>query len=179
MRDIVSAGDVTYIQQQYPEENIKKPTPYQQQVILMYLRGMNPPAIAKAMGNASLSHISQYIRSSSCQAITDFLRANEFVDIRATREYLTNLMFLSYHKSATATEEIMALREIGKLNGLYESDKMAKNVTINQIGNIQNVKQLEKMSEEQLIAMVHEPVTATIENPPQPYQGEEPCEEAL
>lgn len=172
MRDIISQGELDYIRQQYPDKVVKMPSIRQQQILMMHLRGMVPKAIANGLGVESTSGITGYLKSDSCQAILDHLRTNEFNDVRASREYLTSLLFESYHKAGTSMEEIAAIREIGKLNGLYKSDDQAKNVTINQIGNIQNIKQLEKMTEAQLIEMVHQPITINQDAPKLPAYEE-------
>ena len=181
MRDLISEGDLAYIQSQYPDKSIRMPSIRNQQIIMMYLRGMTNPAIAQALGEPNHSGIGSYINSPSCQAIVDFLRANEFNDVRASREYLTDLLFQSYHKAGSVTEEVMAIREIGKLNGLYKSDEQRTNNPTVQINHttINNVKQLEKMTEAQLVEIVQ---AAPIEAPKLPaYQPEEnpPSEESL
>jgi hypothetical protein len=176
MRDLISTGDLEYIRGMYPERSIRMPSLRQQQIIMMYLRGMTPPAIAQALGEPDHSGIPVYIRSPACQAVIDFLRANEFTDVRASRDYLTSLLFESYHKAGTAMEEIAAIREIGKLNGLYESDKQARNqVTINNQTNVTNIRQLESLSENQLIEIVQ---ATPIEGPKLPaYIEDVPLEE--
>lgn len=176
MRDLITQGELDHIRSHYPKARM--PSIRQQQIIMMYMRGMTPAAIAKGLGDTTPQSVGSFIRSETCQAIIDHLRATEFTDVRASREYLTSLFFESYHKAGTAMEEIAALREIGKLNGLYESDKQAKNVTINQIGNIQNIKQLEKMTEAQLIEMTRQPIEHNPDQPKLPGGGE-PLEEAL
>jgi hypothetical protein len=155
MRDLISTGDMAYIRSMYPDRQLTAPSLRQQQILMMYLRGMLLPAIAKALGDANHRVIAQYIKSPSCQAIIDFLRTNEFSDVRASRDYLTDLLFESYHKAGTAMEEVAAIREIGKLNGLYESDKIAKTqININTQTNVTNIRQLESLSESQLIEIV-------------------------
>jgi hypothetical protein len=176
MRDLISQGDLDYIKSQYPDKKIRMPTLKQQQIILMYLRGMLPKAIAQSLGDPDHSGIPNYIKSPACQAIIDFLRTNEFTDVRASREYLTDLLFHSYHKAGTAMEEIAAIREIGKINGLYESDKVAKTqININASTNVTNIRQLESLSEHQLIEMVQ---AQPLEQPKLPaYLDDVPLEE--
>jgi len=71
--------------------------------------------------------------------------------IRVTRDHLTNMLFDAHRHSATATEEITAIREIGKMNGLYEPEKIqTQNVTYHK------VEQLEQLSDEELMAMAGE-----------------------
>jgi hypothetical protein len=167
MRDIISSGDLDYIQSLYPDRVVRMPTLRQQQILLMHLRGMLPLAIAKALGDPTHSKVVQYLKTPSCRATLDFLRANEFTDVRASREYLVSLLFESYHKAGTAMEEIAAIREIGKISGLYESDKQARTqININtQTNNVTNIRQLESLSENQLIEIVQ---AAPVEAPKLP-----------
>ena len=152
MRDLISQGDLDYIKTQYPDKSIRMPSLAQQQMIMAYLRGMTPAAIARSLGESSHAKIARYLKTASCQAIVDFLRTNEFNDVRASRDYLTDLLFQSYHKAATVAEEVMAIREIGKLNDLYKSDQN-KGTQINIQSNVTNIRQFETMTEGQLLEM--------------------------
>lgn len=69
-----------------------------------------------------------------------------------TRSQLTALLLESHRKSANAAEEVLCLKEIGKINGLYESSK--PRVTINLQ---QNAKQLETMSDQELMLLAGSP----------------------
>ena len=70
-------------------------------------------------------------------------------DAGVTRDQLTNLLLESHRKSANATEEIMAIREIGKINGLYEDGKTPSLV----INNNYFEKQLDELSDEDLLQL--------------------------
>ena len=62
------------------------------------------------------------------------------------------MLFEAYYKAGSTLEEVAAIKEIGKLNGLYESDKQkGSTTTVNVVGQVNNVKQLERMSENQLL----------------------------
>jgi len=65
-----------------------------------------------------------------------------------SRSQLTQLLLESHKKSSTATEEVLCLKEIGKINGLY--DKKETKVIINIDTQAQ---QLEEMSDEQLLQL--------------------------
>lgn len=159
MRDLVTMGDIQYLKTQYPDKSIRMPSVIEQRVLLLYMRGMSRAAITVALGDTmgmdanKAKKLTTFLGSPTGKALIDLFREREFKDVRVSRENLTQLLFESYHKAGTVLEEIAAIREIGKMNGLYKSDeKQAKgaNVTINQTGNIQNVRQLERMSETQL-----------------------------
>lgn len=62
------------------------------------------------------------------------------------------LLFEAHSKAATATEEIAAIREIGKLLGLYAPQKKEETVV-----NTQTAHQLEQMSDEELMQIITKP----------------------
>ena len=65
-----------------------------------------------------------------------------------SRSQLTQLLLEAHRKSINTTEEVMCLKEIGKINGLYESK--APKVTIN---IAQQTQKLEVMSDEELLQL--------------------------
>lgn len=65
-----------------------------------------------------------------------------------TKSQMTKLMMETYKKSASAMDEIMCLKEVAKLHGLY--DNKQTNITLN---IEQHVHQLEKMSDEELLRL--------------------------
>ena len=85
-------------------------------------------------------------------AITAF-RAEELRASLITKERLT-LMFLESHaKASQVSDEINAAKEIGKLHGLYESDKQRtqKGGPV-QVNVIQNASQLERLTDAELLS---------------------------
>lgn len=73
------------------------------------------------------------------------------IELTVTRSQLTRLMLESHRKAANSVEEIMCLKEIGKVNGLYETKK--ENITIN---IEQHIQRIEKLSDEELLKMLGE-----------------------
>ena len=78
----------------------------------------------------------------------DFYQMENEVHVKISRGLLTNMLFDAHRKSATATEEITAIREIGKMHGVYEPEK-----TVNINANYTKVEQLETLSDDELLAM--------------------------
>ena len=62
---------------------------------------------------------------------------------------MTQLMLESYKKSSTSAEEIMCLKEVARLNDLY--DDKPQNMTLIHVE--QNVKKLEVMTDEELLKL--------------------------
>jgi len=75
------------------------------------------------------------------------LPKDEPLDI--SRDQMTLLMMESYKKSSTSQEEIMCLREVAKMNGLYEK----VGTTVNILNLHQNVQKLESMSDDELLKL--------------------------
>ena len=86
------------------------------------------------------------------QAIRSF-REEELRASLITKERLT-LMFLESHaKAVQVADEIKATIELGKLHGLYESDKqrMSKGNAV-QVNVVQNTSKLEKLTDAELLS---------------------------
>ena len=121
--------------------NITKHFTTQEQTFARYIaNGMSPEAAARAVG---------------MPAVPNQDRLNELMSlfpdnpntVRVTRELLNKMLFDAHMKAANATEEIAAIRELGKLNGLYEQADTTVKVEIN------SIKQLEELPDEKLIEL--------------------------
>ena len=75
-------------------------------------------------------------------------------EVRVTRADITLLMLESHRKAENSSEEIMALREVAKLNDLYPNATTKVDVSITHVE--QSLKELEKMSTEELLALAGE-----------------------
>lgn len=81
----------------------------------------------------------------------DFFADTEIAVKAATRDEITGMLRESHAKAAEVRDEISAARELGKLWGLYESDRVKRQqVTINGGLNVTNNK-LEVMSDTELL----------------------------
>ena len=69
-------------------------------------------------------------------------------DVTVTRNQLNLLLLEAHKKSATATEEVAAIRELGKLNSLYDAPEADITINIQQ-----NVHKLEVMSDTELLKL--------------------------
>lgn len=87
--------------------------------------------------------------SPEVNANLDFYEAEALVEVKVTRGMLTNMLLESHRKAANSTEEIAAIREMGKMHGVYEPEK-----TVSVNANYTKVEQLETLSDEELLQMV-------------------------
>jgi hypothetical protein len=147
----ISDVDLAELRSLYPLCNFDVGFTAQQERFLLYtLRGMPPGPAATAAGYASGSTGNQLLEMPKIQAALDMLRAREFADIRITRDKLNGMLLEAHAKAATATEEIAAIRELGKMNGLYAPEQKV-NVNVNH--EVKNLKQLQQLDDEKLIEL--------------------------
>lgn len=113
----------------------------QEQAFARYVaRGMHPVAAARAAGMPAVP---------PAERIADLVNTfpNNVNQHVVTRDLLNKMLFEAHAKAATASEEIAAIRELGKLNGLYEQADTTVKVEIN------SIKQLEELPDEKLIEL--------------------------
>ena len=70
--------------------------------------------------------------------------------IDISRDQMTLLMMEAYKRSSTATEELMCLREVAKMNGLYEK-QITTSVNIHLMEK--NTQKLQALSDEDLLKL--------------------------
>ena len=75
----------------------------------------------------------------------------EHRELSITKEQITLLMLEAHKKSSNSAEEIMALREIAKIHGMYAL--APTNVTIGQINIEGNQKKLEALTDQELLEL--------------------------
>ncbi len=75
----------------------------------------------------------------------------EHRELSITKEQITLLMLEAHKKSSNSAEEIMALREIAKIHGMYALAPTT--VTINTLNIESNQKKLGELSDEQLLEL--------------------------
>jgi phage terminase small subunit len=136
-----------YLHSSYAYAGIDPLTNQQEQFVLGLLRGLRPASAARSAGYSQPAETSySLLTNSKIKAILTHLKNEEFENIKVNRDQLTMMLFEAHSKSATATEEIAAVREIGKMHGLYEPEKVQSlNVNSN----------LENMADEDLVKLAN------------------------
>jgi len=104
-------------------EVLPRLTRQQEQFVRFYLLGYSSQ---EAASNAGLDKYrgAQLLKSPVIQRTLTHFRNMEFEAVAVTRESITKLFFEAHRKSGTSTEEVAALREIAKMHGLYEPQKI-------------------------------------------------------
>lgn len=157
MTVLVTPGELAELQALSPYLDIQ-PLPRQlEHAVCLYLRGMSITAAATAAGYSSTTMLNRWLKSDAGKAVLDYVQKKHMGDSKITRDQITQLFFEAHAKAANATEEISAVREIAKLHDLYENEKRkgnaAVNVQINNVSNVSNAKQLERMTDTQLLEL--------------------------
>jgi len=72
-------------------------------------------------------------------------------EIEVTRNQITRMLFETHKKCVNATEEVLALKELAKINNLYPNDT---NINVLNITNVeQSLGRLRSMSDEELLRL--------------------------
>jgi phage terminase small subunit len=95
-------------------------TAQEKQALQYMAKGFSKTAAARAAGFPT----SDVFKRPHVKQAADQVLANDVGEIKVTRGMVTQMLLESHRKSATATEEIAAARELGKLHGLYEPEKI-------------------------------------------------------
>lgn len=156
---LVSQADIANLRSIYPLLEIKPFTTQQEMFLYGHLKGLK---LGDAAANAGMdpSAASRFMKREDVEALLHFIRSQYREDIGITVESLIGMLMEAHSKAATATEEINAIREMGKMLGLYESDKLARQrqeVTLN-LGDRSptSEKGIERMSDEDLLRTAFE-----------------------
>lgn len=124
--------------------------PQEQRYLLSRFRGLTQGTAARASGMATVS-AKAFEESIHCQEVLTFMHEHAAESVGITREKLTLMLLDAHDLSATSGERVSAIRELGQLHSLYPQKGPSVAVQIN--NNITNEKQLEKMSDEDLLKL--------------------------
>lgn len=115
--------------------------PQESRLVEEVLRGIPLIPAAKAAGIKRTDVHEVLARPHVAQTLA-YLR-DQYVqeEVIVDRNRLNMMLFEAHSKAATATEEIMAIRELGKMNGCYEPEK--RQVQIDQHMTYEQVQQLD------------------------------------
>ena len=162
---LITNNDIEYLRSLYPQQKIEYLTGQQEQCLMTFFRGLGIDAAASSAG-MEYAQAKRFLDKESTELVLEYLRGREFTSASITREMLNNLLLEAHRKSASATEEIMAIKELGKINGLYESDNKSPrsgvSVTVNNLVNNQpnkgvnqdiTMRQIQALPESELLRL--------------------------
>ena len=139
-----------------PVANLVHPNLNHQQkaFVFHFVQSRSLPAAAVAAGVHPLLG-KEWLEDPKITEAIDFYDDATAYEIKVDRNKLTHMLFESHRKAATSTEEIAAIRELGKMHGCYEPDKIqTQNV------HYHRVEQLEQLSDEELLSISGSPTTS-------------------
>lgn len=113
-----------------------------------YARGYDPKRAALEAGYRSPRAYEHLLEKPEIQETMALLRARitAYMSVEVTKELLTSMLFEAHATAASSTEKVSCIKELGKINGIYEAPK----VTIN-VQNVTRVEQLESLSDAELM----------------------------
>ena len=154
---VVTDADIAELQTLYPLAKFDRNfTRQEEQFLLYHIKGLSAEAAATAAGYEHSGTGKSLLKQDKIRAAIDYLKEKHFNDVRITRDRLNSMLLDAHSHAANATEEIMAIKELGKMNDLYADAKHKGGMQINigsQVNNVKSVKQIERMDETQLLEL--------------------------
>lgn len=144
-------------------------TAQQKKAAALLSQGVPISAVAMQVGCTPRA-VQKWVKLPQMQSALDYYNNLMLDRIMVTREMLTVQFYEERAKASSAMEGIAALREIGKLNGLYAPEKVETTT------DIKSVKQIEALDDDKLIELSEGDVTLIPE--PVNYDEEDNAEDA-
>jgi hypothetical protein len=157
MGELVKDSDIAFLHALYPSVGLEPLTSQEEKWVLMRIQGMSPTQAEKAVGMPVGKGL-KLAKKKHIQIVLEYLREKEFEDVRMTRGRITQMFLDAHGHAATATEEVMATRELAKLHDLYKDEINKREArgggptTINIEGDL-TVKQINNMTDDELAAV--------------------------
>lgn len=126
----------------------------QQEVVFVQslLRGL-PIQMAARQAGVPETEMQSFAKQPHVAAVLAYMRETTFnTHIEVTRDMLNLMLFEAHAKSANATEEIMAVRELAKMNGLNAPTQTEVKVT----HETRTAEQMRRMSSQELARIAGE-----------------------
>lgn len=129
-------------------------------------QGQPPEVAAKEVGITSKKQWVELLEKPHIKETLAHLRAhvNQYLGVNITKDLLNGMLLEAHATSATSTEKIAAVRELGKMNGLYAPEK--SEITHQAVTKIE---QLETLSDEELVQRAN--MQLTLRNPSEVEDG--------
>lgn len=135
-------------------------SPQEERFVTLVCHGFGPAAASRHCGMTIVA-ARALMEDERVTSILAYMKELYADAVAVTRETITVMLLEAHRKAASAGEEIMAAKELGKLHGLYKSDenkgtKITNNTQIN--GNVSiGARKLARMTDADLIEMARLP----------------------
>lgn len=105
------------------------PLTSQEEAFVAYiLKGCTAAQAGRQVGLPSSADWGPVLAKPNVSKVVDYGVKLQAQRVQVTRDQLNLMLFEAHRKAGTATEEIMAVRELGKLNGLYQQQEQQEKV---------------------------------------------------
>lgn len=115
-----------------------------------YVRQGLPFITAARCAGMTKEHMMAFTEDARFHAAMQYSNERAVAVLNVTRDMLNYMLLEAHSLAANATEQIMAIRELGKLNGLYPSATPAKGAIIEH-GKPTSGRALQQMDDEKLL----------------------------
>lgn len=150
---VVQPVDLARIQTAYPLLGLDPLTSQEEQFVIYKARGLSTLVAGRSAGYTP-EQAEELLLNPDIALMVEYLLARNNRQVEITRDMLNVMLLEAHRKSATATEEIMAARELGKLNDLYPDPKRASvEININKKAELTE-RHIKDMPEERLLELV-------------------------
>jgi hypothetical protein len=124
-------------------------TVQQERFVFLLVQGMSPKQAARGAGYSEGTTPSSILSLKAVGDAVKWFQETGRDQVKVNRDKLTVMLFDAHSHAATATEEIAAVRELGKMHGLYESDQ--QKAKANQVNVEIKVSKYENMTDDELM----------------------------
>ena len=122
----------------------------QEIAFVTYVRQGRPFITAARCAGMTREHMTAFTDDARFHAAMQYSNERAVSVLNVTRDMLNYMLMEAHSLASNATEQIMAIRELGKLNGLYPSATPAKGMVIEH-GKPTSGRALQQMDDEKLL----------------------------
>lgn len=122
----------------------------QEIAFVTYVRQGLPFITAARCAGMTREHMTAFTDDARFHAAMQYSNERAVSVLNVTRDMLNYMLMEAHSLASNATEQIMAIRELGKLNGLYPSATPAKGMVIEH-GKPTSGRALQQMDDEKLL----------------------------
>ncbi len=122
----------------FSRKGLKELTKQQERFCYHICGGVSIPDACKAVGT-TIQQGKEWVANPLIRDVIDGFYEKNINTVAITRDKLSMMMLESYYKAGNTMEEISALREIGKLQGLYAPELQQVTVTVDNPAKIRSV----------------------------------------
>lgn len=127
-----------------------KLTQQQERFVFLVSSGVPAKAALAGAGYGKATTPSMVLRLEAVKKALQFVKEQEANQIFINRDKLTTMLFAAHAKSINATEEISAIRELGKLHDVYEQAREDRKSTLHTAVQI-NHNNVAKLTDQELL----------------------------